>query len=226
MLKRIIKRFLVFIFANDIDKIAIPNDIKVVSFDVFDTLIRRTVGNPQNIFIDMEERMLSEDSRFKGNFAYIRQAVEKKVRKKSKKQEIKLDEIYDEMRIFLNKDVDDVKKLEIVTEYQNCIPNEKVIELYNMLVEKGMRIILLSDMYLSKELIVSMLNKCGVEGYQHCFVSSDIGLTKREGDLFDYALKKTGYKPNEIIHIGDNPISDFFSPKRMGIRAFLYNYRG
>ena len=71
--------------------------IKVVSFDVFDTLILRPFFRPEDLFIIMgnDFRKLMPDS--KNDFIVIRMASEKTARENSENGEVTLDEIYGEM---------------------------------------------------------------------------------------------------------------------------------
>jgi HAD superfamily hydrolase (TIGR01549 family) len=102
-----------------------------------------------------------------------------------------------------------------------CIPNGKAVEKYNELKEKGKKIILCSDMYLPIDTMKKILDKCGINGYDNLFVSSDIGKSKKSGELFDYILKKYEIPSDKLIHIGDNPYIDYCVPRLKGINAFL-----
>ena len=64
------------------------------------------------------------------------------------------------------------------------------------------------------------LNPAGV------FTSEDAKSYKPRKELFELALKKTGLKENEIIHIGDSVSSDVKGAAGVGIRALWLNRFG
>ena len=71
---------------------------KIISFDLFDTLIKRNVVSPTDIF-----RIVELDTKCR-NFAYDRIEAEEKARKVTINEEVTLQEIYDCLPY------DDVKK--------------------------------------------------------------------------------------------------------------------
>lgn len=73
----------------------------------------------------------------------------------------------------------------------------------------GKKVIALSDMYFRREDIEAILDRLGLlPHFDRVFVSSDIGWTKHEGDAFGHVAKALGAKPSRIMHIGDNDHSD------------------
>ena len=52
------------------------------------------------------------------------------------------------------------------------------------------------------------------------YVSSEYALTKRTGKLFKKVLELESVSPNEVLHIGDNLMSDFLRPRQCGIKSF------
>lgn len=183
---------------------------EVISFDVFDTLIARTVGRPEDIFDLVEKRYNAQAALPMSNFKKIRMAAERAARKNASKEEITLPEIYEMM------EVDDairkhLMKLEKETEFMNTFAKPEGRELYNYAVKKGKKILIVSDMYLDSEFIKKVLEKNGYRNYQKLFVSSEYGVQKKTGSLFEQVILKTGYRPEQILHIGDNPVSDGIS---------------
>jgi predicted HAD superfamily hydrolase len=51
------------------------------------------------------------------------------------------------------------------------------------------------------------------------YLSSEIGLTKREGTLFEFVCQDLKIDRTKLIHIGDSWSSDFQIPKKLGISA-------
>jgi len=86
--------------------------------------------------------------------------------------------------------------------------------------------IIVSDMYLSHSDIEDILTGSGydIKGIP-VYVSSEYGLTKRTSSLFKAVLRKEGMegREKEVLHIGDNLISDYMMARKCGMRSFLYH---
>ena len=86
---------------------ALIGECDVISFDIFDTLIKRKCGKPSGVFDLVAEELVAFEQRtdangtakdsFKNSFRQNRIAAEKKVRKKKGRSEVSLAEIYDEL---------------------------------------------------------------------------------------------------------------------------------
>jgi predicted HAD superfamily hydrolase len=226
MLKVIIKRILVFIFAKDISKLVIPSEKKVVSFDLFDTLIVRKCGLPDNIFEIVDSRFVEDKRIAKGEFVKARKKAYLAAKKKSRGYDVTIDDIYGEMSDLSIDDLSDFKHTELEMEYENCIPNAQVINVFNEIVANGLDTIIVSDMYLPKVFLERVLKKCGISGYKKIYVSCEEKKTKKKGDLFDYVIENCDIKTKEIIHVGDNPVGDYLIPKSKDIEAFCVKSRG
>lgn len=172
------------------------------SWDVFDTLITRRCVRPEGIF-DLMSADFGED------FRPARMQAELEARKC--KAEISLEEIYDKLQIAMSWDTSTRQRaldLEIKTELDNVIPiNENLLK-----VKDGD--ILVSDMYLSQEVILSLLHKAGLKKDVRLFVSNN---GKGDGSMW-IRLKKE-FRISK--HTGDNPRSDFLRPLRHGIPAAI-----
>ncbi|MGF1669249.1 MAG: hypothetical protein ACFCU6_02280, partial [Balneolaceae bacterium] len=73
--------------------------IRYISFDVFDTIVTRKVGDPYAIFLLIGKRLLEKKmiNSSPELFARSRLASEKKARRNKNHQEIQLINIYEEM---------------------------------------------------------------------------------------------------------------------------------
>lgn len=189
----------------------------IISFDIFDTLITRLVYEPDDIFYIMQNKLSDKD------FLAKRKQAERVANEKLKK-DVNLDEIYIEYKKLYNEDVDKIKKLENKLEINLCIPRIEMREIFNRLCLEKKKVILVSDMYLTKETIEKMLKKCGYSGYSSLYISNDINKRKDTKEAFTFLLNK--YSDKRIIHIGDNDISDVIIPQKMGINAIkIYSPR-
>ena len=210
-LKELIKGTLRKIFGKDLSEIEIDEKTYIFSFDMFDTLVKRNCKRPKDVFL-----LVQKKSGF-DSFYEKRIIAEKKARGESK-EEITLKNIYEKLDGYSEDQKQYLQQLEISTEFEVCYPNSSIVEVFNRI---SARKIILTDMYLSYDSLVKILDKCGIHGYELMIVSGECGKTKRRGDLYDYALKCLKAKKGEFLHIGDNPISDYIIPKLMGIKSFL-----
>ena len=196
----------------------ILHNYKIVSFDVFDTLLCRTFPTPHDVFDAVEKRYNSENpQQVIYGFRKLRVDAEHKARSKHNR-EITLNDIYDELHEnYTEKEIITLMGIELDVEYISSCANIKGKALFEACISDGKRVVLCSDMYLSESFIERMLRKCGIEGYEKFYLSSEIGITKASGELFDFVLRDLGISPSELIHIGDNRKSDILVPRLKGI---------
>lgn len=185
---------------------------RYISFDVFDTLIKRSVAQPADLFELME--MMGAPK----GFAEKRKQAEHRSWEKTRKP-VTLNEIYDELRKCEDDKFAAMKAVEISLELSGCRANPIFAKLLCQCVEAGKTVVLVSDMYLPSEVISAMLEKCGITGYSKLYVSCEAKAGKRNGALYTKVLEDLGIQPRELLHIGDNFKSDFLRPIVMGIRA-------
>lgn len=193
----------------------------IISFDIFDTLIKRNVNNPTDVFILTEEIYNSKNNTKIYKFIQDRIYAEKQARLLSNLGEISLDDIYAVLSKRYNKEqCIKLQKIEQKVELEICVGNKDIISYFNYAKKLKKKIILTSDMHLSKELIETILNKNGVYGYQKIYISSEVKLRKYDGKLFSHVVEdnKCGYK--DMLHIGDNIISDVKMARNLGIQTF------
>ncbi len=203
-------------------------EIKYVSFDIFDTLVVRPFLNPTDLFsvVDKEFRKFTKNSTGM-DFTKIRifseiQTRVKKEKEDKKCQDITLDEIYQtiEEEYHIDKEIlEKTKQKEIEYEIRFCTKRFTGFELYEMALALGKKVICVSDMYLPKDVIEKILNKNEYTELSNVYVSSELKITKAHTDLFKYVLEKEGIEAKEMAHIGDNYVSDYENPKKIGIQA-------
>lgn len=223
-LKRLLKSILVKCQGKNIDKISdsLIEQVQTISFDVFDTLVLRSVGSPVDVF-DIVESSYNQDviGSTISSFKSERIKAESRARSKKYGKEITLNDIYQELsEVYDSSTIDVLKKIEVESEIDVCKSNPEMLSFYQHMKELGKRIIIVSDMYLPSDVIGAILTHCGFDGYDKLYVSSEYGVMKRYGGLFESV--KNDYSDGGILHIGDHPIADYSVPKKMGIKAFLY----
>lgn len=217
---------------NEDIKLRILNSkIKVISFDIFDTLISRPFYNPTDLFVLLEVKVnnllnITDIIKFKE----IRIEAEKIARDKSKLispmyEDVTLDDIYDvvqELTGISKTDIDQIKQEEINLELKYCMARNFAKELFDLAKYLGKKIIITSDMYLPKDVIIKILKNNGYLDYDELFLSSDINLCKNTGNLYKYIIKKIGVSGKNILHIGDNFESDVIQAQKSGWNSYHF----
>lgn len=201
--------------------------IKCVSFDIFDTLLVRDVFSPDDVFKLMEVRFTElMNSTLTISFSKMRKTAEASIRQKLFKQykheEVTIDEIYQEMQVLYGLEqaiIEEVKRYECELEAKLNHGRRFGKYLFDLAKYLNKKVILVSDMYLKKEFIQSLLHKSGICNYDYLFISSDYRKTKHNGTLYEVVLAEIKMLPERILHIGDNLHSDFNVPNSLGFNA-------
>ncbi|MFH1115729.1 MAG: hypothetical protein V1792_17605 [Pseudomonadota bacterium] len=116
--------------------------------------------------------------------------------------------------------------IELDYEQCNLVGNHCLASQLNYLRQAGKRIVFASDMYLGKTEITMLLRNLLPEfRWDSGYVSSDIGLTKAEGTLYDHMCRNECTPPEFIRHIGDNWRSDVVTPTLRGFQATYWPRR-
>lgn len=196
------------------------HNISLVSFDIFDTLITRPLKSPKAVFGFMQQH----NPRIPKNFQEMRVQAEQIARKTAPGGECTLAEIYEVLGQQEQYTPDICRMLydmEMETELHLCKPREEGASLLKKASELDVRVILISDMYLSNLRISRILCKCGIKDFEELYVSGEIRKSKATGDLYRYVRQKEELPFSTMLHIGDNPISDVIIPRNLGMRSIF-----
>lgn len=191
------------------------DEAKVVSFDIFDTLITRQFRDPEVIF-DLIEYQLTEHEPATLPLLKERMDTAGMVLGShlGERDDVSIDSIYERMSFFNNSAVEKSVELRV------CVPHSLGKQLYDYARQKNKKIYIASDMYLDQDTIEAMLRRCGYSYWDHLFLSSTLGQKKETGRLFKSLIDfagKSDYTPTDIFHIGDNWEGDVRQPKLAGI---------
>lgn len=180
--------------------------VKVVSFDLFDTLIyRKSISHYQmwkseshSYFVrrTMAEFMARVEKRIKGI------------------PEVSESDIYNRMP-----DRWDLE-FEIDLELRNLLLNPLTMSFLREATATDTYVCIISDTHYREVNIRRFLSHLGFPEIK-VFTSGEYGLTKSTG-LFEEVQKRLGVSYSDWIHIGDNFQSDVISPKSLGIKPFHY----
>ena len=203
------------------------------SFDIFDTILSRRTETPKGVFDVMQSKIQSNvyceevSDRIKNNFSAIRVAAEiNACIFFSEKEQVTLSEIYYVFSTMCACSVklrDELKRLEIETERELLVPINSNINKIRKLLSSGEKVVLISDMYLSKSTIRSILiSYDNIFNDIPIYVSSEENALKETGELYRIVREKEGANYKEWIHIGDNMVSDYLIPSQLGIKAQVW----
>ena len=130
----------------------------VVSFDIFDTLILRTLNRPTDIFMMVGQKLGVL------NYTTMRKDMELMLRDKQEAEngsrEVTFAQIYQAMEKYCGVDAELGMKTEFETELDFCIANPYMKEVFDLLISYGKKVIIVSDMYFPEEMMKRLLASC------------------------------------------------------------------
>lgn len=183
---------------------------KVISFDIFDTLLVRPYVKPSDLFYHLER---IENSI---GFADARKKAEYKARKcHPTEKDITIDMIYENIDQKYLK----IKNKELALEEQILQPHPIIKQLYEYAIDAKKMVLISSDMYLSKDFLTNLLKKKGYADFDKIYISCEENASKRDGSLYEKIIKEINVPVNEILHIGDNITVDCKNAEEFGIHT-------
>ncbi len=202
----------------------IKEKTKVVSFDIFDTLVLRPFLDPSDLyyFLDLYYSQITNKNQMI-DFSKIRFKAEQFARRESKDEDITIDEIYQLISERFNIEKDIVDKMcakEKDLEVQFCNRRHSIYEIYQLANYVGKEIIIVSDMYLDVETIKRILSKNGYDKHSKLYVSSDTRKLKYTTNMFRHVLEDIKVPAGSVLHIGDNMEADKIAAEKLGINAY------
>ncbi|KHS87004.1 MULTISPECIES: hypothetical protein [Pectobacterium] len=192
---------------------------KILSLDCFDTLFWRRVDKPHDIFsvINNDEGPASR--------AKAESKARAKALLKGRTGEVSIYEIYKEMsRLFSSDEIERRIHEEINAEVKFGFIYQPALDLLKAAKSRGIRTIIVSDIYFSSTQLSYLLKMVSPEILQFIdkiYTSSDVGCGKTSG-LWNYVIKEEKVKAKSIFHAGDNFYADFKKPSEVGVNAFHY----
>lgn len=204
----------------------------VYSFDIFDTLLSRDIATPRDLFQLVSLRAGSKHANVFPttlllDFPRLRVDAEVLAVEESTRDDVMIDEIYSTIAKccpdMTQTMLDRLMALELELEIKHSYPIAANIARVEELLDRAERVMLLSDMYLPRETVTGMLAKASQRlAKLPLYLSSEAGLSKKTGGLFDYVCLEEGVAPEEILHTGDNLFSDFLNSRSKGMQACHY----
>lgn len=202
-------------------------EYECISFDVFDTLIWRPFGKPEDLFLLLDVEYEKMFPRANISFCKIRMDGENGCRGELNGgdtiwEDVRIEEIYRYISRNYGLDWDACQRLmefEKQLEVRFSMPRKAMHKVYDAARAAGKKIIFVTDMYLDRETILKILKKNGYDVFHELYISAEERSLKGSGKLYDIVLKRTGIVPERIFHIGDNWVSDCVRAGEKGIVA-------
>ncbi len=208
-------------------------EIRVLSFDVFDTLVIRLVEPPERIHHRLAERLARRLATSCRRVLWARQEVEAMLRQEAVAAGLDYECHWDELiprwverltplgtpeeRSALS---DWLRQEELALEEMALRAKRSALLFVRWAKRRGYRLIAISDMYLGEAQISALLDRLGFSDcFERIFVSSEHRQAKYSGRLFRHVLETMRIDAAELLHVGDNLHSDVFAPTRLEITA-------
>lgn len=199
------------------------DDVKVLSLDCFDTILWRKVGEPADVFHALAA---SEPFRRAGITAALRVTAEANARRRNwilnGSMEVTLAEIFRQALPEASPAlVAELGAAELACEIEHCFVFQPTFDLIREAKARGIRVVVVSDTYFSSKELSRLLFAAqpALEGLVDAVhTSSDFRLSKAAG-IWSRLLPLWKVEPAQVLHLGDNAVSDLSSPQRFGIRA-------
>ncbi len=115
-------------------------------------------------------------------------------------------------------------QVEIQYEADNLTVNQPMLAALAALHERGVKVILVSDMYLGGTVIADIiaLLEPRVDFIDYLFSSADLKINKRSGTIFPFICSEFDVRPNRCFHTGDSLESDYRRARAAGWHAFYH----
>jgi FMN phosphatase YigB (HAD superfamily) len=212
-------------------------EAKVLSFDIFDTLLARAVFKPEDVFLMMQKELASSNhninlpDHIKQSFAQLRPGVERQLRRERDAEihsnlsenkvteELTIKEVYTLMMERFGGNLSEVDKLiEFEQKLEHMVLYARPIGkfLFTEAIKTGNPVIIVSDFIHDEAFVAKALENAGYAGYDKLYVSSTIGSKKHSGDLFKHVAEEMNIDVCTIMHIGDNKIGDLERAQESG----------
>ena len=206
---------------------------KIYAYDFFDTVVHRDC-HPEKVLFQWSKQVslflnfiISPSSLYQ-----LRKNIEHNLKISNKVEELEykklIEKIYNKLGnvdVSFKEFLDCCYRFELKIELSHLYLDKSCVQEIENYKTNGHTIILISDFYLGKDFIQSILIKFRIEEYfSEIFVSSDLNRRKSTGNLYRYVLEYFKIQPSELIMQGDNYKSDSLIPKQLGIQVKYRKY--
>jgi len=202
-------------------------EVRLISLDIFDTVLGRYVGDPEEVQRAVCRAVSQRTGIAPETVWQARQHAEQALRAEAVQagfdHECRYSSLLARWVVALEKEEEHhyalkhfILQTELDLEAATLYVKHDAQIFMAWVKEQNLPIIAMSDMYLDGELLCELLRRKGIVDYfTFVYVSADFKLGKYSGRLFEKMLQVKGLAGKDVVHIGDNPVSD----RRMACRA-------
>ncbi len=207
---------------------------KIISFDIWDTILKRKC-HPEEVKLHTARYLLLKyHDQIKENYRNIYEILKKRNeieeiickenQEKNNDAECRIIDVFKRLKeeIFNNDYVDDIYiellEQELEQEKRVIYINPEILDIFEKY--KDLKIYCISDFYMGSSELEQLFKSVSLNiKIEKIYSSADYLLNKRTGRLYKKFHEEIGIKPQEHIHVGDNPYSDIDVAKKMGIET-------
>lgn len=202
------------------------DSIKVLSLDCFDTLLWRKTATPRDVFaaLSAHPAVSSLGITPQQRMSAAARAYRAKLLETGSRQ-IDIGDIYRSFSSLSAETQAQLAEAEVETEANICFAFFPCVELIRQAHARGIKIIIVSDMYLRegelRRLLTRNLPADAMQAISKIYCSVDYGTAKSDA-LFPIVIKECDVPASQILHIGDNEAADALAPRKLGMRALHF----
>lgn len=199
------------------------NNHKLISFDLFDTLVRRRYQVADYAKLKLGQKLVKQGMVGDAHeFVALRNEAEFELRKERKfKGDVRIDEIYERLTRLLGLDAglaEELENTEFAYDYEMLEAKQEMVDIFNHLHDHNRELWIVTDTYYREIQIESIIRKAGITVPYRLFVSSETGKRKDNGTMWRELKKRIGQR--SYVHVGDNVVSDSQVPGDLGLATF------
>lgn len=198
----------------------------VASYDVFETLLVRDIGESSSAFLLLGRRLHRRKlvTVEPAAFALARRAAEQRARHRRPGRDTTLARIHEELADALGVPAATsalLQEEELALERELLHVHPGGAELVWADRAAGRRIVFMSDTYLPEAFLRELLDEHGLrqEGDGLYVSSACDGRNKRTGELFTHVVQAEQVEPRHMRHVGNHHIADVQQARAAGLRA-------
>lgn len=212
--------------------IELPKGVKVVSTDVFDTLLLRKVRSQTSRIAEGEQEFarLLDSSGYSVSASDLiksrnmaQQVAYRSLAVGGNAGEVRLCDIIQwQLKILSLPDhfLEPRLAIEIAIEKNSLAANRQLADFLRRCRDDGCRTIAVSDTALSANQVETLISHFHEPGLvDRVYSSADVRASKRHAGLFHHVLEKEAIKAEELLHIGDDRTADHEVPRALGVHA-------
>lgn len=205
-------------------------EAKVVSYDLFDTLVERPFIEPHFLFQLIEPRIRRELGLASFAFMRFRRMAEEAARRERNWKETTLTSIYRHFRQLTGLSPEQcaqIAQIELDAEKRVLVRREPIFHTLRFAKKLGRVVSIITDIYLEEPQIRELLEAVKIREFDHLLVSATEDMRKHDGTIYPEYLgmifRRYRVTPDgaTVLHIGDNGHADCDMAKPFNIRAHV-----